>query len=246
MCASWCCRSFENNEFSNISGSLLTLPNVTIGFVLFVAFNEDELSFLSWDFLIVTYLVLYCINIFRLQGNPLCSSRNLIQWCGPHEEDFSSTLNVTDFALCLSQSCPPPYEYAPPSPAVRCFCAAPLYVGYRLKSPGFLDFVPYIDAFEKYLTSGLGLNLYQLDIDSAVWQKGPRLKLFLKLFPMYNATSMLPLFNETEVLRIRDLFSGWKVGHSDIFGPCEFLSFTLSDAYKDGMFSFIISTEYCS
>ncbi|KAH6814183.1 Leucine-rich repeat protein kinase family protein [Perilla frutescens var. frutescens] len=191
--------NFANNRFSNISGSLLIPPNVTIG----------------------------------LQGNPLCSIRNIIQLCGPHGEDFNSTLNVTGLDYCPPQSCPPPYEYAPPSPAVRCFCAAPLYVGYRLKSPGFLDFVPYVNAFESYLTSGLGLHLYQLDIDSAVWQKGPRLRLFLKLFPMYNASSVMPLFNKSEVLRIRDLFSGWKVGLSDVFGPCEFLSFTPSDAYKD-------------
>ncbi|KAH6766091.1 Leucine-rich repeat protein kinase family protein [Perilla frutescens var. hirtella] len=191
--------NFANNRFSNISGSLLIPPNVTIG----------------------------------LQGNPLCSSRNIIQLCGPHGEDFSSTLNVTGLDYCPPQSCPHPYEYAPPSPAVRCFCAAPLYVGYRLKSPGFLDFVPYFNAFVSYLTSGLGLHLYQLDIDSAVWQKGPRLRLFLKLFPMYNASSVMPLFNKSEVLRIRDLFSGWKVGLSDVFGPCEFLSFTPSDAYKD-------------
>ncbi|KAH6766090.1 Leucine-rich repeat protein kinase family protein [Perilla frutescens var. hirtella] len=189
---------FTNNRLSDISGSLLTPPNVTIG----------------------------------LQGNPLCSNRTLFQFCGPTEEDFSNSLNVTKLNDCSPQLCQPPYEYAPASPAMPCFCAAPLYIGYRLKSPGFLDFFPYFNAFQEELSSGLGLNMHQLDINSAAWQKGPRLRMFLKIFPMYINDS-LQLINESEVLRIRDLFSGWKIKENRVFGPFELLNFTLADAYQD-------------
>ncbi|KAL0458935.1 UNVERIFIED_CONTAM: putative LRR receptor-like serine/threonine-protein kinase [Sesamum latifolium] len=161
---------FENNKFSNISGSLSVPPNVTIG----------------------------------LQGNPLCSIANVSQFCAPHEEDFSNSVNITRLNDC-PQSCPPPYEYAPASPAIRCFCAAPLYIGYRLKSPAFSYFLPYFNTFEENLSSGLGLNLYQLQIDSAAWQKGPRLRMYLKIFPTY-ANKSTQLLNRSEVERILGLF----------------------------------------
>ncbi|KAL6546889.1 hypothetical protein OROMI_022610 [Orobanche minor] len=112
------------------------------------------------------------------------------------------------------------------------FFAAPLYIGYRLKSPGFLDFLPYFDAFKEELSSGLGVNIDPLEVDSAIWQKGPRLKMHLKIFPTYINDS-LQLVNDSEVLRIRDLFSGWRIKDNHVFGPFEFLNFTLSDAYKD-------------
>ncbi|KAI3461742.1 hypothetical protein Pfo_018405 [Paulownia fortunei] len=189
---------FGYNMFSNINGSLLTPPNVTIG----------------------------------LQGNPVCSNSNLIQFCGPHEEDFSNTLNVTNLNVCPPQSCPPPYEYAPASPVIRCFCAAPLLVGYRLKSPGFSDFLPYVNSFKEYISSGLELNTSQLDFDSVAWQKGPRLRMYLKIFPAY-VNDSIRLFNRSEVLWIREMFSGWRIPDNQVFGPYEFLNFTLLDPYKD-------------
>ncbi|KAK6163879.1 hypothetical protein DH2020_000743 [Rehmannia glutinosa] len=178
-------------------------------------------------------------RLILLQGNPVCSNRNLIQLCGPYEGDFSNTLNFTNLNDCLPQSCPPNYDYAPPSPSMRCFCAAPLYVGYRLKSPGFSDFHPYFNAFKEYLSSGLGLNLYQLDISSAAWQKGPRLRMQLKIFPMY-VNDSVRLFNRSEVQRILGLFGGWRIRDSQVFGPFELLNFTLSEAYEHGMSSFLI------
>ncbi|XP_041989615.1 probable LRR receptor-like serine/threonine-protein kinase At1g06840 isoform X2 [Salvia splendens] len=189
---------FTNNRLSNISGSLLTAPNITIG----------------------------------LQGNPLCSNRTLIQFCGPNEEHPSNLINITRVNGCSPQLCKPPYEYAPASPGMPCFCAAPLHVGYRLKSPGFYDFVPYLSDFEEELSSGLGLNIHQLAINSAIWQKGPRLRMYLKIFPPHRNNSM-QLVNDSEVLRIRDLFSGWRIKDNHVFGPFEFLNFTLSDAYAD-------------
>lgn len=120
------------------------------------------------------------------------------------------------------------YEYNPLSP-LTCFCAVPLGVGYRLKSPGFSDFLPYVDEFEIYLTSGLDIVLYQLYLDSFVWEEGPRLKMNLKFFP-----DRASIFNMSEVLRIQSMFTGWLIPDSDLFGPYELLNFSLG-SYEKGM-----------
>ncbi|KAG8371596.1 hypothetical protein BUALT_Bualt13G0104400 [Buddleja alternifolia] len=190
---------FENNRFSDISGILLTQPNITVG----------------------------------LQGNPICSnSSNLIQFCGPHQEDFYNNFNITTSNDCPPQACPPPYEYAPASP---CFCAAPLFIGYRLKSPGFSDFLPYVNHFKEYISSGLEMNTSQLDIDSAAWQNGPRLRMYLKIFPPY-VNDSVRLFSRREVFRIREMFSGWRIHEHGVYGPYEFLNFTLVGPYRDAYF----------
>lgn len=132
---------------------------------------------------------------------------------------------------CRSQSCPMGYEYVPASP-VPCFCAAPLRIGYRLKSPSFSYFPPYIRPFEVYLTSSLNFSLYQLYIDTYVWDKGPRLRMYLKLFPSVNSTPS-NTFNESEVRRIRDIYASWSFRGSDFFGPYELLNFTLLGPYAN-------------
>ncbi|KAL6520442.1 hypothetical protein OROHE_017030 [Orobanche hederae] len=200
--------NFTNSRFSDISGSLLTPLMSLSGFAPLLNNNS------------------------RLLGNPLCSSVTLAQFCGPNEENLSNSLNTTKFNDCSPQLCQPPNKYATTTLDMPCFCAAPLYIGYRLKSPGFLDFLPYFDAFKEELSFGLGVNIDQLEVDSAIWQKGPRLKMHLKIFPTYINDS-LQLVNDSEVLRIRDLFSGWRIKDNHVFGPFEFLNFTLSDAYKD-------------
>ncbi|KAG6680806.1 hypothetical protein I3842_13G061100 [Carya illinoinensis] len=160
-----------------------------------------------------------------LQGNPLCSSPNLVQFCGSESEDKSKSQGPTNNNfLC---SCPPSYEDSPTSDG--CACAAPLLVGYRLKSPGFSDFRPYRFEFEDYLTSGLELVRHQLYIDSFEWEEGPRLKMYLKLFPVDN------LFNDSEVLRIMNMFTSWEIPNRHIIGPYELLNFTLLDVYRDAI-----------
>ncbi|KAL8232980.1 hypothetical protein R6Q57_002758 [Mikania cordata] len=62
--------------------------------------------------------------------------------------------------------------------------------------------------------------------------KGPRLQMYLKIFPVYSGNSS-NIFNRSEVLRIRSLFTQWEIPNSDIFGPYELLNFTLLDPYKD-------------
>ncbi|CAL5386239.1 unnamed protein product [Camellia sinensis] len=169
----------------------------------------------------------------RLQGNPICLNTNPVQFCGSQNENDSNIQSSTNSTgACFVQSCPPPYEYAPSS-LVPCFCAVPLIVDYRLKSPGFSDFRPYTNLFEEYLTSGLELKAYQLDIATTpMWEIGPRLRMYLKIFPVYidNTTH---LFNRSEVLRIQGLFTRWEIHDSKIFGPYEVLNFILLDPYKE-------------
>ncbi|XP_050370833.1 probable LRR receptor-like serine/threonine-protein kinase At1g06840 isoform X2 [Argentina anserina] len=167
-----------------------------------------------------------------LHGNPVCSNANLDNICGSEiddKDDSESSTNST--ASCPSQACPPPYEYLP----VVCFCAAPLLIEYRLKSPGFTDFRPYRNRFQEYLTSGLFLDLDQLDIPSFVWEKGPRLRISLKLFPVYVAdnVNISHTFNTSEVQRILHKFTSWNINDSELFGPYELLWITLLDPYRN-------------
>ncbi|CAH2038723.1 unnamed protein product [Thlaspi arvense] len=170
-------------------------------------------------------------SLIVLQGNPLCADGNLLRFCGALTEVDKNQGPTNSSTTC--SDCPPPYEFSP-EPLRRCFCAAPLLVGYRLKSPGFTDFVPYISEFEQYITSGLSLNLYQLRIDSFRWQKGPRLRMYLKFFPVFgsNANNSF-IFNRSEVRRIRGMFTGWNIRDEDLFGPYELMNFTLLDVYRD-------------
>ncbi|KAL4610967.1 hypothetical protein ACB092_08G089800 [Castanea dentata] len=168
-----------------------------------------------------------------LHGNPLCSNSTLIQFCGFESDNDISQNSTNTTSVCPAQQCPPPFEYlSSPASPVACFCAAPLFVGYRLKSPGFTDFRPYINTFEEFLTSSLDLFLYQLYIDSFFWEEGPRLGMNLKLFPVYGNSSTTK-FNMSEVNRIFGLFTSWNIDDSDIFGPYELISFPLLGFYKD-------------
>ena len=177
--------------------------------------------------------------MFRLNGNPICTNANALniaQFCGTvnGEDDLPGGTENTNNITCLSQSCPlnDYFEYIDDSP-VSCYCAAPFGVGFRLRSPSMSDFPPYIDQFKQYITSNLGLISYQLRIDSFIWQKGPRLSMYLKFFPKYNNQSNT--FNTSEIRRIRDLIATFTIPGDDIFGPYDLLNFTLVGPYDDGM-----------
>lgn len=183
-----------------------------------------------WLSCILTILLLILI-FFRLQDNPIClneSQGNLIRFCGPKNIDNFPGRSSNPIGGCLAQVCPKDgfYEYDP-SYNVTCFCAAPLRLGYRLKSPSFSDFRPYMEAFEIELSHNLGLIPYQLFIDSYIWEEGPRLRMNLKLFP--NLTSQ---FNISEVRRIRDTMATWQIHNKYLFGPYELLNFTLLGPYS--------------
>ncbi|XP_012478301.1 probable LRR receptor-like serine/threonine-protein kinase At1g06840 isoform X2 [Gossypium raimondii] len=169
----------RNNSFSSIQGHLNPPVNVTLG----------------------------------LEGNPVCKNANLLNvnlFCGsePREDKMLTNLNYST-ANCPIQACPTDnfYEYVPASP-LPCFCAAPLRIGYRLKSPSFSYFPPYIQPLEVYLTSSLKLSRYQLSIDTYSWEKGPRLRMYLKLFPSLNVNHS-STFNVSEVQRIRHIYTSW-------------------------------------
>ncbi|XP_029124521.1 probable LRR receptor-like serine/threonine-protein kinase At1g06840 isoform X2 [Cajanus cajan] len=160
-----------------------------------------------------------------LEGNPVCKNNNsLVAFCGPESDNG---LNGGSNVDCPSQACPPPYEYT-----VQCFCAAPLVVHYRLKSPGFSDFNAYMSSFESFLSDGLNVHSNQLFIERFAWEEG-RLRMNLKLFPEYIDNRSSHVFNTSEVVRIRDLFREWNIDDNDLFGPYELLNFILLDPYRD-------------
>jgi len=165
---------------------------------------------------------------FRLDGNPLCPNITLAKFCGSEGATVTNGSFTTNSISCQPQACPPPYEYS-----VDCFCALPLLVAYRLKSPGFSDFIPYLDDFETYMTTGLQLSTDQLEY-TFYWQAGPRLRMDLKFFPLYVNNTSNHTFNRSELLRITSMFTGWLIQDSDLFGPYELLGFDLLGPYKDG------------
>ncbi|WVZ07737.1 hypothetical protein V8G54_021083 [Vigna mungo] len=172
-----------------------------------------------------------------LSGNPICknsNAQNASKYCGPEKD--KAVQDLTSSTVCHVQSCPFDdfYEYAPNSP-VPCYCAAPLRIGYRLKSPSFSYFSPYRSSFEHYITDSLKLHLYQLSVDSVAWEEGPRLRMYLKLFPSYN-DSRSNVFNVSEVRRISGQFTSWRFPRTDFFGPYELLNFTLRGPYENCKF----------
>ncbi|KAL5726075.1 hypothetical protein ACHQM5_009146 [Ranunculus cassubicifolius] len=187
---------FQNNAFSNISGSFNLPANVTV----------------------------------RLQGNPVCEVDNqltMVQSCRSQSGPTDALESSTNSALpCCPQI--QYYEHVKDSPG-PCFCAVPLEIGFRLKSPGFSNFLPFKNEFKDYLTRGLIVDRYQLSIVSFMWEAGPRLNMYLKVFPEFNNHSNT--FNESELRRMRSLFTEWTTPDSAIFGPHELLNFTLLGPY---------------
>lgn len=118
-----------------------------------------------------------------------------------------------------------------------CFCAAPFGVGLRLRSPGISDFPAYSGDFEQWITKSISLKDYQLQIDSIAWETGPRLRSFLKFFPLDandSGTNDFGRFNDSEVKRIADKFAHFNLTSSEIFGPYDLLNFTAM-GYSSGM-----------
>lgn len=215
--------SLENNSLSGSIPSTIWQNFTSATGNLTLNFQNNLLSNVSDTLIPPTNVTI------MLRGNPICQNlNNADQFCGS-QNGGEETINSTGLN-CALQSCPTDNFYeSVPSYLGSCFCAAPLRIGYRLKSPGFSDFLPYEDSFKKYLTEGLKLEIYQLIIDSVLWEEGPRLQMQLKLFPQYSTTNFT--FNVSEIARIRSMFTGWTIPDSDIFGPYELLSFTLLGPY---------------
>lgn len=185
---------------------------------------------------VINFLIILAV-FNRLGGNPICNKANIPNiglFCGSEAGPDVTSKDSTNSnnASCPIAACPTDnfFDYVPESP-ISCFCASPLRIGYRLKSPSFSFFPPYKYIFEKYLTSTLGLDLYQLRIDSSSWEEGPhRLKMDLKLYPKAN-DNHVNTFNGSEVERIRGRFTSWNFPRDDFFGPYELLNFTLLGPY---------------
>ncbi|KAD4584552.1 hypothetical protein E3N88_22153 [Mikania micrantha] len=222
--------SLENNFLSgSISANLWQNKLFNATSKLLLDFRNNYLSNVKGD------LNLPVNASLRLHGNPICrnsSIQNKDQFCEPKEfEDFIHSISKNS-TICPIQSCPTGnyFEYVSGSP-VPCFCASPLKIDYRLKSPSFSYFSPYEDQFEIYVTHSLDLDFYQLKIDSIMWEKGPRLRMSLKLFPKAGSGGN-GIFSTSDVLRIRGMFTTWVFPGSHLFGPYELLDFTLVGPYS--------------
>ncbi|OAY44654.1 probable LRR receptor-like serine/threonine-protein kinase At5g37450 isoform X2 [Manihot esculenta] len=203
---------FQNNLLSNISGLLNPPANVSI----------------------------------KLQGNPICTRAkelDITQFCGRTSGDVENPEGSSNSTFnCEPQSCPTSYffEYVPASP-LRCFCAAPLGLEIRLRSPSISDFRPYKRPFEIYLASSLGLDLYQVLIDSFEWQEGPRIKMYVKIYPQYNNNVTTNTFNTSELHWIMDMIATFTIPLNDTFGPFDLLGFSLLGPYSGERFIFLKS-----
>ncbi|KAK6943342.1 Protein kinase domain [Dillenia turbinata] len=173
-----------------------------------------------------------------LQGNPICSKANeanVIRFCrpgiggeeGPGSSDNSSIATCSPLSCASSDS----FEFVPNSPSsCQCFCAAPLGVVLRLRSPSITDFRPYENPFEVYVTTNLLLYTYQLYIDSFEWQESHRLWMNLKFFPQCSTT--MHQFNDSEIHRLMNAIATFTLPPNETFGPYDLLNFTLLGPYS--------------
>ncbi|KAL0544755.1 hypothetical protein IC582_019880 [Cucumis melo] len=194
----------RNNSFSDISGSTNPPANVTL----------------------------------RLGGNPICknqSGQNTEKFCKSNSvEDGLHRSSSSSSKTCPVSSCPTDsyFELVPDTPD-PCFCASPLGIGYRLKSPSFSYFPPYMNSFEAYLSKELSLVKHQLLIDSYDWE-GSRLRMYLKIFPSFDSGTHKLDVNETFL--ITEKFMSWNFTRNDVFGPYELLNFTIPDRLQTVIF----------
>ncbi|KAI9107954.1 hypothetical protein K1719_020827 [Acacia pycnantha] len=222
--------SLENNSLSGSIPASIWL-NFTRSAKLTIDLRNNSFSDISGSSRVPANVTL------RLAGNPICKDsniQNIGHYCASEEVESENSMNST--TACPAQACPANdfFEYVPDSP-IPCYCAAPLRIGYRLKSPSFSYFSPYRTSFELYLTQTLHLDRYQVWIDSIAWEVGPRLRMYLKLYPNFNDFDS-NTFNTSEIQRIREQFGSWNFPPTDFFGPYEFLNFTLLGPYEGLIF----------
>ena len=191
------------------------------------------------DVAMSTFFVNY---LTRLKGNPVCqraNALNIVSFCEIDDVDPEAAPPPNSSAsssTCPRIACPNSllFEYVPNAPE-PCFCAAPLTVGILLRSPSMSDFRAYIDQFQEYITSNLGMGLYQLFVHSFMWQEGPRVSIYAKLFPpFYGNYTSDQIFNTSEIQRVRDRFATLAIPLNDTFGPYDLIDFILLGPYEDG------------
>ncbi|KAI5082092.1 hypothetical protein GOP47_0001835 [Adiantum capillus-veneris] len=186
----------------------------------------------------LTNAVKFRPNLFVwLHGNhAICRTNNTLihRLCKLHHDISLGESKETDNSYspsCDPMTCSSGEE---PIPAVfysqgLCRCAMPIVVGYRLKSPSFAFFTPFIKGYEEWIARGLLVSPDQVHLNSFTKESGPRFSTILKIFPTVNGPR---IFTETELLRIFAIFSGWKMPPNDFYGPQELLSFNYT-LYQD-------------
>ena len=173
----------------------------------------------------------HTINVCRLYGNPVCNDPSAKSPCNEFNgTDANDTLtpNISSPPSCTDETCDIANNLEVAYGLGKCHCAYPLRVAYRLKSPGFATFSPYAEGFRRYLSSGLNLSDYQVNVSSYSWQTGPRLTMDIKLFPTINTSK----FNQSEVEHLYSTFVRWNIPDNNTFGPYEVISFVIGSPYN--------------
>ncbi|XP_015170418.1 probable LRR receptor-like serine/threonine-protein kinase At1g06840 isoform X2 [Solanum tuberosum] len=165
-----------------------------------------------------------------LYGNPVCGNANERQitlFCKSKDGDEEYGVFNNSIPSCAAQQPCNSYSEHVPRLADGCFCAAPFGVGFLLRSPSFSDFLPHYSDFEQWIKDSVNLNIYQIYIHSVAWQSGPRLRTFLKFFPpRINDSNDFAKFNDSEIVRIANVFATFNLTGSDVFGSYDVLNFT--------------------
>ncbi|MED6196106.1 hypothetical protein PIB30_044166 [Stylosanthes scabra] len=204
--------SIANNKLSgSVYSSIWQNKTTSSNESLIVDLQNNQLNNISGSTTLPSNVTL------QLGGNPLCSNNSYSKFCGSQNVNGG---NGSSGFNCPGEPCSYPYEYSS-----DCVCAAPLYVDYRLKSPGFeSDFPAFMSNFQTYFTNGLNIETNQLYINDYHWEEGPRLRMNLKVFPSTVDNTTNQKFNDSEYSRIRSKLTGWNVSDSDLFGPYELMN----------------------
>lgn len=207
----------------NVSANLISHNDFSASGVLILDLQDNNFTgFTSGPYLNVINVTL------RLAGNPVCNVSSTRAFCESYNGG-DTNVSALPAAVSLIAGCTEATCSADQNQALvygllitgSCFCAYPLRVGYRLKSPGFAYFAPYENMFQVYLSSGLNLLEYQVNVSDYTWEPGPRLAMDIKLFPN-NASHQ---FTDSEVQHLADTFANWKIPDNNTFGPYEVLFF---------------------
>ncbi|KAK4802547.1 hypothetical protein SAY86_000750 [Trapa natans] len=212
--------SLENNKLNgSVPGSLWNNISFDSNNTLTLDLENNSLSTIEGDLNPPQNVIL------KLEDNPVCSNANLTnihQFCkSRHQIDEQNQIqNHNSSSTCHKDD---NYEFV--NNSQTSYCASPLTIGYRLKSPSFSYFLPYKNLFEEYLSNELQIMPYQVSVDSFSWEsRGRRLRMYLKVFPLKD--SHHTIFNVTEVIRMREKFASWSFTPTDFFGPYELLNFS--------------------
>ncbi|KAH7427029.1 hypothetical protein KP509_10G026700 [Ceratopteris richardii] len=222
--------SLKNNNFSGSippsfgTGKYFTSSNGEI----ILDLQNNSLSSVPTN---LTNQIRYRPNLFVWvhANHEICSADDQLihRICKLHHDDYFSERRQSDSGYepsCDPETCSTGEE---PVPATfysqgLCRCAMAIVVGYRLKSPSFSFFTPFIKGYEEWIARGLLVSPDQVHLSSFSKELGPRFSTIVNIFPPVNGSRV---FNKAELARIFSIFSWWKLPANDFYGPQELLSF---------------------